>query len=241
MPAPAFITSILSRFPVVEYPEEPCYPPSASSSSSSSTTTAPYSSSAPEHPTFWLYGPGVNNERESFDVECLRLQAEAVFAGIETRTRWLDTAEGAPGGALPSLLPGCSALRMRGGACRPQAGADPCALVCASCAVFPSCSHLAGSALAQRRPPACWCDIGLDRKERPERNRIAARQGEGWLHGRRRGQGCRRWCCCWCRKDGSAGECVSAGADIYELGGEQTAACPGAAPRQRVCNKSVPD
>ena len=112
MPAPAFITSILSQFPLVEYPEEPCYSLSASSS-----TAAPYSSSAPEHPTFWLYGPGVNNERESFDVECLRLQAEAVFAGIETRTRWLDTAEGAPGGAsCPHRLaaPGNDCSRLRG-------------------------------------------------------------------------------------------------------------------------------
>ena len=90
MPAPAFVQRILSSFPIYEYPEQTV----ASSSSSSSSEY----SSAPAEPTFWLHGPGITSEKESFDVECLKVQAAAVFAGIKTQTKWLETSEGAPGG-----------------------------------------------------------------------------------------------------------------------------------------------
>lgn len=94
MPAPAFVQRILSSFPIYEYPEQL----SASSSSSSSAGRELEYESAPSAPTFWLHGPGITSEKESFDVECLKVQAAAVFAGIETRTKWLESSEGAPGG-----------------------------------------------------------------------------------------------------------------------------------------------
>lgn len=92
MPAPAFITSLLGKFPLVEYEEELV---TASQRSRGSADEYP---SAPAEATLWVYGPGISNEPESFDLECLRYQAEAAFKGVKLQIRCLQIAEGAPGG-----------------------------------------------------------------------------------------------------------------------------------------------
>lgn len=87
MPAPRIWSSFLSSFPVVEYGEQ------LVEASNSSDYTA-----APSKPTLWIYGPGVGNSKESFDLQCLRAQAELAFNGVDVDRRDLQVAEGAPGG-----------------------------------------------------------------------------------------------------------------------------------------------
>ena len=89
MPAPRFLTSLMSVFPLIEYDEQ------EASSSSSGVDEYP---AQPNAPTLWIYGPGINDELESFDLACLRAQAEAAFRGVKVETRILQVAEGAPGG-----------------------------------------------------------------------------------------------------------------------------------------------
>lgn len=90
MPAPAFIQSILSSFPLVEYPEE-----QQASLASSSNSQYPL---IPSIATLWIYGPGIDKERESFDVDCLAAQAQAAFGDVKLDIRNLVISEGAPGG-----------------------------------------------------------------------------------------------------------------------------------------------
>ncbi|CAD6586538.1 MAG: hypothetical protein CYPHOPRED_003604 [Cyphobasidiales sp. Tagirdzhanova-0007] len=92
MPAPAFIQRILSSFPIVEYTEQVVPSPSGSQYPS-----------VPREPTLWIYGPGIDKERESFDLACLAAQAQAAFSGVKVERRDLTVSEGAPGAILPAL------------------------------------------------------------------------------------------------------------------------------------------
>lgn len=87
MPAPRLWTSFTGFFPIIEYEEQLAQP----------STEYP---AAPSSPTLWIYGPGVGNSKESFDLQCLRAQAELAFSGIEVERRDMQVAEGAPGGEL---------------------------------------------------------------------------------------------------------------------------------------------
>lgn len=86
MPAPRFIQSLLNSFPLVEYPEN--------------QPGALIASSQPSKATLWIHGPGIDREKESFDVACLTAQAWAAFNGVQLDLRDWDDSEGAPGGAF---------------------------------------------------------------------------------------------------------------------------------------------
>jgi hypothetical protein len=85
MPAPRIWQAITSAFPIIEYGEQLAEP----------DTIYP---AAPSQPTLWIYGPGVGNSKESFDLQCLRAQAELAFNGVKTDRRDMQVSEGAPGG-----------------------------------------------------------------------------------------------------------------------------------------------
>lgn len=85
MPAPRIWTSITSCFPLVEYEEQ------------LEKADSEYPA-APSKPTLWIYGPGVGNSKESFDLQCLKAQAELAFNDIKTERRDMQVGEGAPGG-----------------------------------------------------------------------------------------------------------------------------------------------
>lgn len=85
MPAPRIWSSLLASFPLVEYDEQLAQP------------SVEYPA-APSKPTLWIYGPGVGNSKESFDLQCLRAQAELAFNDIKVERRDMQVAEGSPGG-----------------------------------------------------------------------------------------------------------------------------------------------
>lgn len=87
MPAPRIWSSLLASFPLVEYEEQLAQP------------SVEYPA-APSRPTLWIYGPGVGNSKESFDLQCLRAQAELAFNDIKVERRDMQVAEGSPGGEL---------------------------------------------------------------------------------------------------------------------------------------------
>ena len=86
MPVPPFVAQVFSSFPLVLYPS-PC------------TSTPP-----PTVPTLWLLrSPKSNSSTDSSDPYSRQAQALARFTNFQVQVRWMDSAAGAPGEALPAL------------------------------------------------------------------------------------------------------------------------------------------
>ncbi|PWA00950.1 hypothetical protein BB558_002970 [Smittium angustum] len=75
----------LDRFPI--YTFEPLYKPNEES-----------------RETLYVYGPGYKNEPASFDIQCLQLQALALFSGKNYYIKYSNKPEASPNGKLPFLI-----------------------------------------------------------------------------------------------------------------------------------------